>query len=545
MKKLIALLLSIIIAFSLMLPTTAVGKATPAPKIPEFKKAPIIRIMEKDANILATIAASKLSLKDNPYVRYIYKNTGINVQVELFAEDSYLEKIQLQLMSKDASDLVFLTGADSYAINTAKSGALKPLNKYLPKYPNLVKVYNKAFWAEYAFDKNQYYLMQPYPLPVANKCTLIRQDWLDKLKLKMPTTVQELHDVLKAFVQAEPDGKHPTYGLTGRTGNDNFYALTPAYGNPNVDTGLPYIYVDFATKKLVLWQTTNAARAYFKEIVKWYRENLIDKEFLTNNTDTFFSKAYNGITGTISHNAESAAWITTECRLIQKSTTPLLSVIPALSGTGFKNPYGGTGGTEKVRSFDGYWGISTYSKNVDNVMKVLNFECSPAFNDFVVYGQEGLEYNKKNGVPVVDDTYLHDKSFYGQYVFTYDMSSFTANQNDRLYKKYDGGGNPQYDPESDALARSRAAYITVGKTAVPYQAWPSIVPLLPVEDLHPDVISPLKELMTKLTIGDLDANKDADWKAFLKAVNDTGINDVVKAKEAWLKKNAPKYLTRF
>ena len=37
-------------------------------------------------------------------------------------------------------------------------------------------------------------------------CSLIRQDWLDKLNLKAPTTVDELHDVLYAFRNEDPNG---------------------------------------------------------------------------------------------------------------------------------------------------------------------------------------------------------------------------------------------------------------------------------------------------------------------------------------------------
>jgi ABC-type glycerol-3-phosphate transport system substrate-binding protein len=44
----------------------------------------------------------------------------------------------------------------------------------------------------------------------------IRRDWLDKLKLKMPTTPDELFNVARAFTMNDPDGngKNDTYGFT-------------------------------------------------------------------------------------------------------------------------------------------------------------------------------------------------------------------------------------------------------------------------------------------------------------------------------------------
>ena len=48
-----------------------------------------------------------------------------------------------------------------------------------------------------------------------NEGLLVRKDWLDKLGLAAPTTLDELYDVLYAFTYNDPDGngKNDTYGL--------------------------------------------------------------------------------------------------------------------------------------------------------------------------------------------------------------------------------------------------------------------------------------------------------------------------------------------
>lgn len=47
---------------------------------------------------------------------------------------------------------------------------------------------------------------------------MIRQDWLDTLGLSMPTSMDELYDVLYAFTFSDPDqnGEDDTYGITLR-----------------------------------------------------------------------------------------------------------------------------------------------------------------------------------------------------------------------------------------------------------------------------------------------------------------------------------------
>ena len=50
----------------------------------------------------------------------------------------------------------------------------------------------------------------------------IRQDWLDALHLKAPTTIEELETVAKAFVDNNMGGED-TIGIVGPTVNDRLY----------------------------------------------------------------------------------------------------------------------------------------------------------------------------------------------------------------------------------------------------------------------------------------------------------------------------------
>ena len=69
------------------------------------------------------------------------------------------------------------------------------------------------------------------------KGIIIREDWLNNLKLKKPTNLNELYEVLKAFTYGDPDrdGKDDTIGLTDR--NDlvfgSFKTISSYFGTPN------------------------------------------------------------------------------------------------------------------------------------------------------------------------------------------------------------------------------------------------------------------------------------------------------------------------
>ncbi len=49
------------------------------------------------------------------------------------------------------------------------------------------------------------------------ECLWIRQDWLDNLKLEVPTTIEELEGSCAPFTEDDPDGngQKDTYGLGG------------------------------------------------------------------------------------------------------------------------------------------------------------------------------------------------------------------------------------------------------------------------------------------------------------------------------------------
>jgi putative aldouronate transport system substrate-binding protein len=62
----------------------------------------------------------------------------------------------------------------------------------------------------------QYGLVEPPPIP-KREGYVICKDWLDKLGLKAPTTLDEMFEVAKAFTEKDPDGngKNDTYGVGG------------------------------------------------------------------------------------------------------------------------------------------------------------------------------------------------------------------------------------------------------------------------------------------------------------------------------------------
>jgi putative aldouronate transport system substrate-binding protein len=103
-------------------------------------------------------------------------------------------------------------GKDPGFVKNAQAGAFWDLGKYLKDYPNLVAA-NPDVQKNASVNGTVYGIYRPRD--VMRTAVIVRKDWLDKLGLQMPETVDDLYNVAKAFTEDDPDGngKNDTYGL--------------------------------------------------------------------------------------------------------------------------------------------------------------------------------------------------------------------------------------------------------------------------------------------------------------------------------------------
>lgn len=194
---------------------------------------------------------------------------------------NYVEKTNIILSSKDLPDLVKLqSNMFNDLFNYAEQGALMDLTELVKKAPNILKNIPKEALDRCTINGKLYAI--PVWCSPNRMNPIMRQDWLDNLGLKAPTTIDELHNVLTAFVKNDPDknGKNDTYGLTG-AGLETFEPIFGAFGVTGVST---YWYESNGELKS---QATNPKVADALKLLKnWYAEGLIDPEFVVIKNDS-------------------------------------------------------------------------------------------------------------------------------------------------------------------------------------------------------------------------------------------------------------------
>jgi putative aldouronate transport system substrate-binding protein len=122
-----------------------------------------------------------------------------------------------------------------------KLGLLAPVNTLLPLMPERSKThYGDANVMKVGLVGGvQYGLVEPRPIP-RREGLVIRKDWLTKLGLKEPTTLDEMLAVAQAFTDKDPDGngKADTYGVGGFINGvglgDRFDWIIGAYELPGI-----------------------------------------------------------------------------------------------------------------------------------------------------------------------------------------------------------------------------------------------------------------------------------------------------------------------
>jgi len=172
----------------------------------------------------------------------------LNINVKLVLEPSTTVDQDTKLNTAAAANRLpdlFEINRDPW-VKLVKAGVIGSTDELWKKIPTRV--------AKYYSDPEMVKLVtlngKKYGLPDSGSAIrpvveglVIRKDWLDKLKLKMPTTTEELVAVAKAFTEQDPDGngKADTYGFGAfieQSGlmdaglGRRFYPIMGAYGVP-------------------------------------------------------------------------------------------------------------------------------------------------------------------------------------------------------------------------------------------------------------------------------------------------------------------------
>lgn len=391
LKKMLALLCCIALVMSLAAcggsgnssSESSNGAEDSKPESSEDKSAPESSESGDDGDVITLTMFKEgtrpINEKTDAVREFVKNEIGVDMEVIQVAENAE-QQLALMISGGEIPDLT-LVSYKTY-LDYVEQGAFSDISSYISDYSDLYE-YASAAWEDVTVDSGIYGVPSMLEVPT-NEVTGIRKDWLDKLKLKEPTTLDEWTEVMRAFTFEDPDGNgvDDTHGWCGK----DFDCLGPVMGAFGTACDQYYFLNDDDTV------TTTAISDNYRNALTYlhglWEEGIMDPEFFTVNQDQAVQKWCRGEFGmfTIGWSGISNAYL----RNGFGDTQPDADVDIIFPPTGAKGDQGGL----YFAPISGVVGISHEldEAGIKAALKLLNYICVGKGFYTVMYGVEGVDF---------------------------------------------------------------------------------------------------------------------------------------------------------
>ncbi|MDQ0884971.1 ABC-type glycerol-3-phosphate transport system substrate-binding protein [Paenibacillus sp. V4I9] len=262
--------------------------ADPSVKVDPFKMPNPIEVTTfKSLSPGAKLPAGD-TVESNQYMKYISEKTNINFKILWYAaSQDYEQKMKLAIASNDLPDVMLVN--EQIFLTLAEAGQIEDLSKVYDKYASPLAKELYASTNNKAIEKATYKgkLMGIPNISVqadAASMAWVRKDWMDKLGLQPPKSINDVAAIAKAFVEKDPDGsgKADTIGIagfekaltvSGKAQRGDFKGIFQAFG------AYPSNWVKDSSGKIAYASILPETKQALGKLRDMYAAGAIDKEF--------------------------------------------------------------------------------------------------------------------------------------------------------------------------------------------------------------------------------------------------------------------------
>ncbi|MFE5317668.1 extracellular solute-binding protein [Paenibacillus sp. NPDC056579] len=328
---------------------------------------------------------------ENPVLKEFEKKTNTKLTVQWVPGGDYSDRVNVALAAGDIADLIKIPSITTPLFRQmVKQGAFWDLTPYVKDYPNLMAL-DPKIWNNTKIDGKSFAVPAGRPLDGGGFFS-IRKDWLDKLGLKMPTTMDELYTVMKAFKENAPDGKKDTVGFTMRSAQMIEEVFTGTVGRwKEKDGKLVNMNLEPEVKESIAFQR------------KLYQEGLIPQDFPVLKETQYWELATSGRAGVTAETPEALFRYTMDQwkKDPKVEWTPLVSLAPK------------AGGKQYVSQGSGMNGVLAIPKSVPEakmkaILSFINYGSGGEGLDLTLYGIKDVHYSVADGLKIANDKAVAD-----------------------------------------------------------------------------------------------------------------------------------------
>jgi putative aldouronate transport system substrate-binding protein len=329
---------------------------------------------------------------DNAVKEEIEKATNTKLNIEWVSANNYGDKLNVMLASGDLPDLLLIPDPFHPVFRkAAEQGAFWDVSPYIEDYPNLSKTIDPIAWELTKINGGNFGIPRPRPTD-GEAFFVLRKDWLDNVGLDIPTTSDELYEVMKAFTNEDPDqnGKDDTIGIAGQIDQTGMGSLANFEG---IFTGATGNWKE-VNSELVHTATLPEMKDALEFLTRAYKEKLIPADFASlqiSQVKEMFQ-------------ANKAGMISEKTGAMQENFDPLSKIVKDFN---FMNLYPVASINDYNPQGPGFSGITAIPKSVPEekmkkILAMLNRWVEEDVFSLHSQGIEGVHHKVENGEVVVD-----------------------------------------------------------------------------------------------------------------------------------------------
>lgn len=472
------------------------------------------------SGVKAVYGEADLNLTE--WAKEVKERTGANVTFEHLA---VWDDASVNLLATEQSyPEVVERYMSAYTGSTAgEDGICVPLEDLIAEYmPNLTALMEQYPEIRLAITNADGHI---YGLPTINlnpeggiiaEGLMLRSDWLEECGLQMPTTVEELGNVLRAFKEK--------YNATVVS---NVSWMNKGTFRDAFEANGDFAY-DENGEIYCTW-TSDGFRKMLSVMADWYAEGLIHKDFLTFNTTQVKAAALAGETGCFE--GYGGSLMTTLLQEADAAGIDMeLAAVPAITAE--------KGGTVKFNC--------NGEQITANPYTIITNNCDPELYPYICryydwlyseegtilgnYGIEGESYTIVDGEPSFTEFMTHNKD--GQSV-TNTMAMYCRNHANgfvgiqdykylyQYYKAY-----PSAAAAIDVWSFENRENSTSNKVTG-YSSYFTEDEKELFDEIKTDFNTYVQEMRAKFVYGEVDVNDDAVWEEYVKQIRKLRVNEYI------------------
>lgn len=430
--------------------------------------------------ILKSKAANEVAAEQMDVWKVLGEKFNMDFEFDNPPQDNYNERLNLVMMDAQLPDII-MDMPTTEVLKYGESGVILSLNDYIENdMPNLKKEIDKRDGVEKALtysDGNIYYMPMLDEKVSGNMPYIVRTDWLEKLGIESPVTLEDWENYWHLVKTTDPDDG----------GKVHYGPIDPKY------------------KEAVTWMHDMYEKGYIDpEIITMDYASFVPK--LAQNTVASFYGPLGGMLA--AQNATMPASFPgfhVEATVPPKGTAQIHSYID-------QEPRAIAAAT-----------ITASCKNVDRVVALLDYMYSEEGTLLINMGIEGTHYTMENGKPIFTDYVMKNpdglspKNAIGTFTFAQSSGPFILSQDEVTQLDDESVNRAKQDCIIPFLEESKK-YVIPGSTS--FSSEDDAVR----RAVMADVDTYVDEMIIKFVSG---REPLSNWDTYVEKVNGMGIAEVI------------------